>query len=439
MASKRKILASNHSLRVAGRMFESLRVPSFRDLWIGMLASYIGMYMGMVSRGYLAYEITGSATVLGIVTVASGIPMLFLSPVGGVLADMMNRRLILIHSQIFMVVSSLFIAALIHLDLIEIWHLAFFGLLQGILFTINMPARSSALPHLVGRSLLASAIGLTNSGRNLMSVIAPAIAGTVIAIPWLGTAGAFDISAVFYVVATFLMLRLPASLADSRERTQVAFGQQMIDGFSYIFLQRSLLVLIVLGLIPILFGMPLQSFLPVFQADVLNVGSVELGLLYSAIGIGGTLGSLIIAPLAESKHSHTLQLVMGVFFGLTLIAFAYSTSFSMSMFCVGLVGFAGNACTGFNSALLMLRTEEAYYGRVMSIYMMNWSLMTLFTLPLGMLVDRWGAPLVTSAAALGIIVFMGVAFIFFRDIRESQQQRETLAVETGAATAEKGA
>ena len=439
MASKRKILASNHSLRVAGRMFESLRVPSFRDLWIGMLASYIGMYMGMVSRGYLAYEITGSATVLGIVTVASGIPMLFLSPVGGVLADMMNRRLILIHSQIFMVVSSLFIAALIHLDLIEIWHLAFFGLLQGILFTINMPARSSALPHLVGRSLLASAIGLTNSGRNLMSVIAPAIAGTVIAIPWLGTAGAFDISAVFYVVATFLMLRLPASLADSRERTQVAFGQQMIDGFSYIFLQRSLLVLIVLGLIPILFGMPLQSFLPVFQADVLNVGSVELGLLYSAIGIGGTLGSLIIAPLAESKHSHTLQLVMGVFFGLTLIAFAYSTSFSMSMFCVGLVGFAGNACTGFNSALLMLRTEEAYYGRVMSIYMMNWSLMTLFTLPLGMLVDRWGAPLVTSAAALGIIIFMGVAFIFFRDIRESQHQRETLAVETGAAAAEKGA
>ena len=216
MAIGKKKPVSHSSIRVAGRMFDSLRVQTFRDLWIGMLASYIGMYMGMVSRGYLAYEITGSATVLGIVTVASGIPMLLLAPVGGVLADIMNRRLILIHSQVFMVVSSLFIAALIHFDLIEIWHLAFFGLLQGILFTINMPARSSALPHLVGRPLLASAIGLTNSGRNLMSVIAPAIAGTVIAIPWLGTAGAFDISAFCYVGATLLMLRLPKSLAESR-------------------------------------------------------------------------------------------------------------------------------------------------------------------------------------------------------------------------------
>ncbi len=417
-------------------MFESLQVPAFRDLWIGMLASYIGMYMGMVSRGYLAYELTGSATVLGVVTVASGIPMLLLSPVGGVLADMMNRRLILIHSQIFMVVSSLFIAALIHLNLIAIWHLAFFGLLQGILFTINMPARSSALPHLVGRPLLASAIGLTNSGRNLMSVIAPAIAGTVIAIPWLGTAGAFDISAFVYVCATLLMLRLPKSLAESRERSQVAFGQQMIDGFNYIFTQRPLLVLLILGLVPILFGMPLHSFLPVFQADVLNVGSVELGLLYSALGVGGTLGSLLVAPLAESKHSHVLQLVMGVFFGLTLIAFAYSSSFTLSMVMIGLVGFAGNACTGFNSALLMLRTEEAYYGRVMSIYMMNWSLMTLFTLPLGMLVDQWGAPLVTSAAALGIVIAMGAAFVVFRDIREEQRQGEELSVETGTAAAD---
>ncbi len=436
MAGRTRLLTSRQSIQVAGRMFESLQVPAFRDLWIGMLASYIGMYMGMVSRGYLAYEITGSATVLGVVTVASGIPMLLLSPVGGVLADMMNRRLILIHSQIFMVVSSLFIAALIHLNLIAIWHLAFFGLLQGILFTINMPARSSALPHLVGRPLLASAIGLTNSGRNLMSVIAPAIAGTVIAIPWLGTAGAFDISAFVYVCATLLMLRLPKSLAERRERAQVAFGQQMVDGFNYIFTQRSLLALLLIGLIPILFGMPLQSFLPVFQADVLHVGSVELGLLYSAIGVGGTLGSLLISPLAESKHSHIMQLGTGVFFGITLIAFAYSTSFTLSMIMIGLVGFAGNACTGFNSALLMLRTEEAYYGRVMSIYMMNWSLMTLFTLPLGMLVDQWGAPLVTSASAVGIVIFMGAAYVVFREVREEQHHEEELSVETGTAAAD---
>ena len=418
-------------------MFESVRIPAFRDLWIGMLASYVGMYMGMVSRGYLAYELTGSATVLGVVTVASGVPMLLLSPLGGVLADVMNRRFILIHSQTFMVVSSLLLAALIHLDFIAIWHLVFFGFLQGVLFTVNMPARSSALPHLVGRPMLPSAIGLTNSGRNLMSVIAPAIAGTVIAIPWLGTAGAFDIAAFCYVLATLLMLRLPKSLADGRKPTEVALARQMIDGFSYMFTRRDLLVLLVLGLVPILFGMHVHSFMPVFQADVLGVGAVELGLLLSALGVGGTLGSLVIAPLAESKHSHVMQLAAGIFFGLTLIAFSSSTSFTWSLILVGWVGFAGNASTGLNSALLMLRAEEAFYGRVMSIYMMNWSLMTLFTLPLGMLVDRWGAPLVVSATGMGIVLFMAAAFFLFRDVRKDWPRSEDLTVETGAAAAEK--
>ena len=84
----------------------------------------------------------------------------------------------------------------------------------------------------------------------------------------------------------------------------------------------------------------------------------------------------------------------------------------------------------------MLRTEEAYYGRVMSIYMMNWSLMTLFTLPLGMLVDQWGAPLVTSASAVDIVIFMGVAYVVFREVREEQHHEEELSVETGTAAAD---
>ncbi len=439
MESKRKTRMSQGSLRVAGQMFDSMRVPAFRDLFIGMLASYIGMYMGMVARGYLAYELTGSATILGIVTVAAGIPMLFLSPVGGVLADVMNRRRILIDSQIFMVVSSLLVAALIHLDLIEIWHLAFFALTQGLLFTINMPARSSALPHLVGRPMLASAIGLTNSGRNLMSVIGPALAGGVIAVPWLGSAGALDISAFFYVLATLLMLRLPKSLAEGRGKAEIAFARQMLGGFSYIFLQPTLRILLIIGLVPIVLGMPLSSFLPVFQADVLNVGSLELGFLFSAVGVGGTIGSLMVAPMAESKFSHLMQLGMGALFGLSMIAFANTTAFTLSLFTVGVVGFAGNASTGLNSALLMLRTEEAFYGRVMSIYMMNWSLMTLFTLPLGILVDRYGAPLVISAAALGIVAFMGATALLAPNLREGRHHQQVAPVENAPTPVEESA
>ena len=134
-----------------------------------------------------------------------------------------------------------------------------------------------------------------------------------------------------------------------------------------------------------------------------------------------------------------MQLGMGALFGLSMIAFANTTAFTLSLFTVGVVGFAGNASTGLNSALLMLRTEEAFYGRVMSIYMMNWSLMTLFTLPLGILVDRYGAPLVISAAALGIVAFMGATALLAPNIREGRHHQQVAPVENAPTPVEESA
>ena len=171
------------------RTFEALSIPAYRDMWLGMLVSFAGLQVAIISRGYLAYDLSGSAGILGLVGFAMGLPMLFFSPIAGVLADRVDKRRLLIGSQVFMLAVSGLLALLIHTGWIAIWHLIVFGFLQGIAFSLGMPTRSSLIPALVGRERLGNAIALNNSGRNMMTILGPAVAGIVIVTPGLGTAG----------------------------------------------------------------------------------------------------------------------------------------------------------------------------------------------------------------------------------------------------------
>lgn len=375
-------------------------------MWFSMLIGFGGLQVAIISRGFLAYDLTGSAGMLGLVSLAMGVPMLVFSPVAGVLADRVDKRRLLVGTHLFMFAISGLLALLIHTGLIAIWHLIVFGFLQGIAFSLHMPTRSSLIPALVGRERLGNAIALNNSGRNLMTIVGPAVAGIVIVTPWLGTAGAFDITAVCYGAATLFILRLPKTGDGGKQAKPGKFSAQMVDGFRYVFTERTLLLLLSLAFVPLLLGRPYQMLLPVFQADVLGVDARWLGFLNAATGAGGLLGSLLVAYLAASQRAKLLQVVFGGLFGVSLLLFAYSTSLVLSVVLVGLVGLTANAYMSLNNTLVMLHTDQAYYGRVMSIYMMAFSLMPLAAFPMGVLVDRWGAPQVVGVAGAVILLFI---------------------------------
>jgi predicted MFS family arabinose efflux permease len=177
---------------------------------------------------------------------------------------------------------------------------------------------------------------------------------------------------------------------------------QMGSGFHYAWRNRPLLMLLVMAFVPIIFGMSYQTLLPVFQERVLNVGASELGLLYAFTGIGALIGSVLLASLAGVRRKELLQIGFGVAFGIVLIFFALSSVFPVSLLFILLVGLTGNAYTALNSTLIMTTSERAYHGRVMSIYMMTWSLSPLASWPIGMLVDRFGAQ--ATVAVFGVIV-----------------------------------
>lgn len=409
------------------RTFAALSVPAYRDMWLSMLVSFGGLQIAIVSRGYLAYDLSGSAGILGLVGVAMGLPMLFFSPIAGVLADRLDKRRLLISTQLFMFAVSLLLAILIHTGLIAIWHLVVFGFLQGIGFSLHMPTRSSLIPALVGRERLGNAIALNNSGRNMMTIVGPAIAGIVIVTPGLGTAGAFDITALCYAAAALFIMRLPKTLDKDKKDVAEKFTSQMFDGFHYVFTERTLLLLLSLAFIPLLLGRPYQMLLPVFQADVLGVDARWLGFLNAATGAGGLLGSLLVAYFSASQHAKLLQIVFGAFFGVSLLLFAYTTWLPLSLVLVGIVGLAANAYMSLNNTLVMLQTDQAYYGRVMSIYMMTFSLMPLAGYPMGLLVDRWSAPQVVGIAGAVILLFVLAISLVMPDLREQDEGEQQAA------------
>ncbi|HWO93159.1 MAG TPA: MFS transporter [Dehalococcoidia bacterium] len=392
------------------RTFATLEIPEYRTLWWGMIASFVAMQMNIVARGYLAYDISGSAAALGLVSLAWGLPMLAFSLVGGAVADRMRKRDILIQSQVAMGVLALINAVLVHLGVIEIWHLVVLGLGQGTVFAFNMPARSAIIPEIVGHDRLQNAFALNNAGMNMSRIVGPAVAGGLISIPFFGMTGTFYLMAALYVVVLGSLLLLPKGKAP--ERVKAPMLEDIAAGFIHIRRNEVLLMLMSMAFVPVLFGMPYQTLMPVFQKDVLHVGSLGLGLLLGATGVGALVGSLFVASLEDGRMRGQIQLVMGLSFGVSLVIFAAMQSFVLALIAIGLVGLVSSAYMSLNQTMIMSYTEEDYYGRVMSVYMMTFSLMPLSAMPMGLLADSVGAPLTVAGAAALIVLFMaGLAFL----------------------------
>ncbi|MBI3977224.1 MAG: MFS transporter [Chloroflexi bacterium] len=386
------------------RGFSSLAIPNFRLLWFGTLFAMAAMQMDIVARAWLAYDLSGSALTLGVVSFARALPTLLLSLIGGVAADRFDKRRLIVVSQASLGLIALVNAVLVHLGVVEVWHLAVLGLLQGTVFSFNMPARQAYVPELVGADQLPNALAVTSTGMNANRVLAPVIAGILIA--W-NPAVAFYAVALLYGGAVLTIRRLPPSGAAVTRRSGML--AEVFVGLRYIWSRPVVRALMGMAFIPVLLGMPFQQLLPIFQADVLHVGPPELGVMYAAVGIGSLVGSLAIAYLSHSSGKGRIQLAAGVGFGVSLVCFALSGVYALSVALLLVVGLTSQGFMTINSTLVLLNTDREVYGRVMSVYLMTWSFVPLSMLPIGALVDHVGAP--ATVAAAGVMLALLIAAI----------------------------
>ena len=405
-------------------MFSSLRVYQFRILWFGMLFSMAAMQMNMVARSWLAYDITGSGVAIGLVALAMGAPRFFIAPIGGVAADRFDKRTLLVATQIIRVGMALSVASLVAFNLIEIWHLMVVGVFQGLSSSFMMPARTAFISDLVDDEELPNAIALDATGRNLNRIVAPALAGVLI---WFAPAIVFFVIAVFYAIGAMTILRLPES--KPAEAPTGSVFRDAAQGFQYLWGNRALMLMLGFSITIILFGMPFRSLLPVFQKDVFDVGPSALGIMYTAIGVGAIVASLLVAYLSDSERKQQILLAAGVGFGLTLALFAVSGSYVIGLGLLALVGFASQVFLTMNKTLIMVGSDRAYYGRVMSIYMMGFSLMPIALLPMGASVDAFGAPSTVAAAGVAIVAILVIATAI-QTVRNRSIQPVLLPTET---------
>ncbi len=409
---------SGESSIFEGRLktFNAFAVPNFRLLWLGMLFSMGAMQMNIISRSWLAYHISGSGLAIGLVALGRGLPQFLLAPIGGAAADRFDKRKLLIFSQFSLVVLSLANAVLVQLHVIQIWQLIVLGVVQGIIFPFTMPTRTAYIADVVDESRFSNALALDSTGRNLNRVIAPSLGGIFIAI---SPTIAFYAIAVFYALAAFTLIRLP-SAKSVQARSRSIVGDMMV-GFRYLRDSSALMLLIGMAFALVLLGGSFQQLLPVFQINVLHVGPTELGVMYTAVGLGAVFGSLAAVYAAESPNKRKIQLGAGISVGVFLALFAFSTNFIVGLIFLVIVGFMTDGYFTINRILVMHETEKAFYGRVMSVYMMTWSLMPLALVPMGIMVDRVGAPLTVGVAGLMLAALITAITAFSPYVRRRDE------------------
>lgn len=376
--------------------FQALENRNYRWLWLGRLAVSAGFQMGGVVQGWLVFHLTGSAFALGWVSAGMSVATLLVSPYGGVIADRMDKRNLILWSRTGIMLTLLALGVLISLDMIQVWHLAAGSLLNGAFFAFLMPAQQSIISDLVEPKVLMNAMSVDALGMGLMGVLSASVAGLLIE-AW-GAEGVYFTMVGMYVLSLFTLLKLPE--APPRPGVRPSVWTDLRSGARYVAGQGTLLTILGLGLVRVLFVMPFMTLMPAFARNNLGFDAAGLGLLQSAVGVGALVASLIACRMGDFQRKGMLLVVSSAVLGFALIGYVSVPWVPAVFVFLAVVGGLNNLYMVLNSTLLLSNAEPAYRGRVLSIAMMEFGLVPLGSIPSGAIADRVGVPWVVAVQGL---------------------------------------
>ncbi|MDA1349037.1 MAG: MFS transporter [Chloroflexi bacterium] len=386
--------------------FSSLRNTPFLFLWLGMLAMMGSIQMQMVARGYLVYDITDSATLLGLVSAGSALPILGLSLVGGAIADRVERKRVIQITQMLNATMALLVGLAIFADKIEWYHLMAASVFQGAIWAFLMPARQALIPQLVGKEQLSNAIALNAAGMSLMTLLSPAIAGVLYA--QTGPDVVYFVIAALSGLALVLTSLVPRS-GGGQTGPRGAMMGDIVEGLVYIRRSPVVMVLLIIGLATTLLAMPIRFLMPVLVVSIYKLGPESLGLLLTVMGLGSLVGTLFIAWVGRWRRG--MMLLAGTLAsGVALLLLALLPFYAVAVVIMLLLGLGEAARRALNQALVMEEVEDQYRGRVMSVFMMNFGLMPLGVLPMGLIADAFGGQ--AAVGTLGVLLLIVTAVLW---------------------------
>jgi MFS family permease len=388
------------------RTFESLRVPAYRKLWTAGVFQFSAIAMESIARGYLAFELTGSNAALGITLLAMGVPMLIFTPWGGVAADRFPKRTVVIVAGSLLLTSSVGIATALLTGVLTFWMLVVSAVVQGAAFSLIAPARVAYSYELVGRERLSNAILLAQLSMNGTRVVGPALAGALLGISWLGGEVVYSLTAALLLSSLLLSFGLPAS-PKRTTRHETSPLQELRAGLRYVRTTPPVLWPVLMGIGMMATAFPYVAFLPSLVDDVFSEGPGWLGALSTVSAVGAMGVSLGIARVGTSKLGDNTVLAVAVLFGLSVMSLGAAPNVVWALLVV-LVAGAGNAAfQALNNSLILVRSDDAYHGRVQSLLMLGWSAFGIFAFPIGAIADAIGLRSTLVAMGATSIVLTG--------------------------------
>lgn len=376
-------------------------------MWIGACTSSVGTWMQSVAQNWLVFQLSGSSFFLGLDNFLGNIPIVLFSLVGGVLADRIERRKILLGSQFVQLMCAFLLAALFALGVVHVWHILILSFIVGTAQSFGGPAYSALIPTLVKTEDLPNAIALNSIQFNLARVIGPMLGG--LALAYWGATWCFSMNGLSFIAVIISLLIIRPHFTPNRGKESVL--ESMQQGFSFIRKQPAMESLIFLAFSMTLLAFPLIVFLPVFARDVFQGGPKLYTLFLVCSGAGSVCGALIVAGLGKFHHQGRAAMLMLVALGALVTGFALSTWLVLSCIIIFLAGGVLLAVFATISSLVQMITTDQMRGRVMSVYNVAFrGGMPVGSLVVGALVKQFTAPVVLAINGI-LLVVMGIYFL----------------------------
>ncbi len=408
-------------------ILRALRHRNYRLFFGGQGISLIGTWMTRVATGWLVYRLTKSAFLLGIVSFSGQIPTFLLAPLAGVLVDRWNRHRVLVVTQTLAMIQSFAMAILALTGVIQVWHIVVLNLFQGLINTVDMPARQSFLIEMIEeKEDLSNAIALNSSMFNGARLIGPSIAGILIA--WVGEGFCFLADGISYIAVIIALL---AMVIKPRDRTtqhrKVLRG--MKEGFNYAFGFMPIRAILFMIALVSLVGFPYLILMPIFAKDILHGGPNTMGFLMGATGLGALSGALFLASRKSVIGLGRILTLSTTIFGIGIILFSLSRNIWLSLILLLGTGFGMMVQMACANTMIQTIVEDDKRGRVMSFYSMAFMGVAPFgSLLAGTLASKIGAPATNIIG--GSLCIVGAA-VFARNLPAFRKMIHPIYVRLG--------
>ena len=383
------------------RMFRSIENRNYRLYFFGQLVSLLGSWLQSVAQVWLVYRLTGSSFQLGLVVFIGQAPLLFLSPIGGLIADRYPRRWVVVATQTTSMLLAFVLAALALGGHVHSWQILAVAGLQGIINAIDVPTRLALVSEIVDTDNLLNAVALNSSIFSNASSVAPLIAGFLVATVGEGWCFAINGATYLAVIAGLLMMRLEEHRKDRGAQSAIS---SIREGFHFVHdtapIRRILVALAVVSLL----GAPFTVLMPIFADKILHAGPRGLGLLMSANGVGSLIGSILLASRRGLTGLGRWIVFGSAGFGAALILFSLSRSFAVSLTILSAAGFCMFYEITASNTLIQAMSPNALRGRVIAILsMLILGVAPFGALMAGFLAEHFGAPLTVAVGGLACV------------------------------------